>query len=115
MNRAAASGIGAALSLGLLLLAAACSKPPQPAAQRDVAAQAPAPVHDPAQVLGEWDVVSFEGYRPQRLMGGSRAAFADFGPEGVRLRIECNYSGRGGKIGKAASTRLFRTSRRDRR
>jgi hypothetical protein len=51
-----------------------------------------------SQIEGQWDVVSFEGYRPQRLIGSGRAAYADFGPNGVSLRIECNHSGRGGTV-----------------
>ena len=45
-----------------------------------------------ADNLGQWDVVSFEGYEPARMHGSGRAAFADFGQHGVRLRIECNTS-----------------------
>jgi hypothetical protein len=56
------------------------------------------PVTDSASIAGEWDVVSFEGYRPKRLRGSTRGSFADFGPSGVGLRIECNYSGRGGTV-----------------
>ena len=49
-------------------------------------------------VAGHWDVVSFEGYRPARLIGTGRAAYADFGSDGVALRLECNYSGRPGTV-----------------
>ncbi len=58
----------------------------------------PVPVSDIAIILGNWDVASFEGYEPRRLSGTVRAAFADFGKNGVRLRIECNYSGRAGTV-----------------
>lgn len=51
-----------------------------------------------AVVAGQWDVVSFEGYRPQRLSGTVRAAYADFGTSGVGLRMECNYTGRSGRV-----------------
>jgi hypothetical protein len=44
-------------------------------------------------VLGQWDVVSFEGHTPARKSGSTRVAFADFDERGVRLRIECNHSG----------------------
>lgn len=49
-------------------------------------------------MAGQWDVVSFEGHRPKRLNGTTRAAFADFGANGVGLRIECNHSGRAGRV-----------------
>ena len=51
-----------------------------------------------AEIAGAWDVASFESYEPLRLSGTVRAAFADFRPDGVALRIECNYSGRGGTV-----------------
>lgn len=51
-----------------------------------------------ADVAGKWDVVSFEGYRPQRISGTVRAAYADFGTSGVSLRLECNYTGRSGRV-----------------
>ena len=52
----------------------------------------------PAEVLGQWDVVSFEGHTPARKSGSTREAFADFDERGVRLRIECNYSGVSGVV-----------------
>lgn len=58
----------------------------------------PIAVADAASIAGQWDVASFEGYRPRRLSGTIRASFADFGERGVALRIECNYSGRAGTI-----------------
>lgn len=71
----------------------------------DADADAPRPedetiaIDDPTHVLGAWDVVSFEGYRPQaRLIGATRAAYADFDAGGVRLRMECNYAGRRGTL-----------------
>ena len=59
---------------------------------------APVLVPDSARIAGQWDVVSFEGYQPQRLLGTVRAAYADFREGGVGLRIECNYSGRAGTV-----------------
>lgn len=56
------------------------------------------PISTTADVAGQWDVVSFKGYRPQRLSGTARAAYADFGPNGIALRMECNYTGRTGRI-----------------
>jgi heat shock protein HslJ len=84
----------------------ACTPVTSPGPQRETAdsapqawtAQAPAPVADLSSTAGEWDVVSFEGYRPHRLSGTERAAIADFAENGVRLRIECNHSGRAGRI-----------------
>jgi hypothetical protein len=66
--------------------------------QQPAAAEAPAPLADASSTAGQWDVVSFEGYEPQRLSGTRRAAVADFGERGVRLRIECNDSGRLGRV-----------------
>ncbi len=57
-----------------------------------------APVSATGDVIGEWDIVSFDGYEPGRTFGATRAAFADFGATGVALRIECNYSGARGII-----------------
>lgn len=51
-----------------------------------------------ADILGEWDVVSFEGYEPVRMHGTHRAAIADFSEQGVRLRIECNTASVSGII-----------------
>lgn len=101
---ATAPGLGGLLCLFLF----ACA--PQPAPRQAVAAPAEAPpapiaagpsgpVGDPAAVAGAWDVVSFEGYRPARLLGSGRAAYADFSANGVGLRIECNQSGRAGTVG----------------
>ena len=56
------------------------------------------PVASSQDVLGEWDIVNFDGHEPRRLMGSTRAAFADFGNEGVSLQIECNYSGASGTV-----------------
>lgn len=49
-------------------------------------------------VVGQWDVVSFEGHTPARKSGSTREAFADFDTRGVRLRIGCNHSGRSGTV-----------------
>ncbi|MFL6725854.1 MAG: hypothetical protein ACJ8FS_04990, partial [Sphingomicrobium sp.] len=51
-----------------------------------------------ADILGQWDVVSFEGYKPARMHGATRAAVADFDEQSVRLRIECNTSSIGGTV-----------------
>jgi heat shock protein HslJ len=60
---------------------------------------APGVAPDARAVQGQWDIVSFEGYRPkQRMSGTARAAYIDFGRRGVSLRIECNYSGRDGTV-----------------
>jgi hypothetical protein len=94
----------------LCLAAAACAPAPAPprpapveAAPSDTApvppvAEAAAPVRGYADVAGQWDVASFEGYAPERLSGANRAAYADFQPTGVSLRIECNSSGRAGVV-----------------
>lgn len=58
----------------------------------------PTPISPSADVAGQWDVVGFEGYRPRRLSGTGRAAYADFGTNGVALRMECNYTGRSGRV-----------------
>jgi hypothetical protein len=51
-----------------------------------------------ADVLGQWDVVNFEGHEPARMQGTIRAAIADFAEQRVRLRIECNSSTVGGVV-----------------
>lgn len=56
------------------------------------------PAATASQVAGQWDVVSFNNYRPERLSGTTRAAYADFGADGVSLRLECNYTGRTGRV-----------------
>ena len=58
----------------------------------------PTPVASSSEILGQWDIVSFDGYEPSRLEGSKRAAFVDFGSDGVGLRIECNYSGASGRV-----------------
>jgi hypothetical protein len=63
-----------------------------------IAAETATLVQDGASIAGAWDVARFEGYEPKRLSGTVRAAFADFRPDGVSLRIECNYSGRAGTV-----------------
>lgn len=49
-------------------------------------------------VAGEWDIVEFNGYRPRRLSGSTRAAFVDFDSQSVALQIECNISGVTGRV-----------------
>ena len=57
------------------------------------------PVTRMAQVEGEWNVVSFDGYRPPlRVEGSTTTAFVRFHGDGVGFRIGCNYSGAGGSI-----------------
>ena len=92
-------------SLALLACAPAAAPPeaaaPVAAAAPEIAPEredAPRPVNGYAEIAGAWDVASFEGYRPRRLSGTIRSAYADFNPKGVALRIECNYSGRGGTV-----------------
>lgn len=56
-------------------------------------------MRDGATIAGQWDIVSFQGYRPRaRLQGSNRAAYADFASDGVALHIECNYSGAAGRV-----------------
>ncbi len=56
------------------------------------------PVASSRDILGELDIVNFDGHEPRRLLGSTRAALADFRPDGVSLRIECNYSGASGSV-----------------
>jgi hypothetical protein len=91
--------------LCLSLLACAPIGPPDPENRDAAAIQSNQPqkgaqilVLDSASIAGEWDVARFEGREPKRLQGAVRAAFADFSESGVRLRIECNYSGRAGAV-----------------
>lgn len=60
--------------------------------------EAPRPVMALAEIAGEWQVVEFAGYRPARVTHPSPGAFARFGPRGVGLRIECNWSGAPGTV-----------------
>ncbi len=79
----------------------ACGGPehPPPEAEPPPREEQPIANDDQAHVLGAWDVVSFEGYAPEtRLIGATRAAYADFDAEGVRLRMECNYTSRPGTL-----------------
>lgn len=63
------------------------------------ASSAPVAVTSVSQVQGEWQVVSFEGYEPDRVTHPRPAAFANFGTDGgVGLRIECNWSGAPGTV-----------------
>ena len=98
--------------LAVVLALAACAQTSRPASEtagRPEATSAPAsasaaqaasmtPTSTAADVAGQWDVVSFDGYRPQRLSGTGRAAYADFGVKGVGLRLECNYTSRSGSV-----------------
>lgn len=67
---------------------AAAGVPPQPQARPPKVEPGPALVASTAEILGNWDVVSFEGYEPAYRLG----AFANFSAAGVRLRLECNRS-----------------------
>ena len=90
-----------ALIAGLAVATCApATAPQQPAilAAEAVPVPAPPPAPEPPTILGQWDVVTFEGYAPRRLSGTRRAAYADFRDKGVSLRIECNYSGRAGTV-----------------
>lgn len=58
----------------------------------------PSPVNSSQEIVGDWDIVSFDGHEPARMNGTTRTAFADFSLTGVRLRIECNYSGAAGEV-----------------
>lgn len=67
--------------------AAAAGAPLQPQAPPQAAAS-PDRVAPTEDILGRWDVLSFEGYEP----AGRHGAYAYFSQAGVRLRIECNIS-----------------------
>lgn len=90
----------------MLLALAACTPIPESASETadrpegapTDTARALTPISTTADVAGQWDVVSFEGHRPSRLSGAVRAAYADFGATGVSLRMECNYTGRSGRV-----------------
>lgn len=89
-----------ALPLSMTLLSIGCGANPQasPPGFDKPAGQASPTIVQGVDMVGEWDVASFEGYRPERLRGTLRAAVADFGEQGVRLRMECNHSGRAGTV-----------------
>jgi hypothetical protein len=87
------------ISAAALLVASCAAGPDEAAPPVQVAAtETASPVLDTAAIASAWDVARFEGYEPKRLSGTVRAAFADFRPDGVSLRIECNYSGRAGTV-----------------
>lgn len=75
---------------GILALAgcAAAGASVQPQSRPLQIEPGPALVTSPAEVLGRWDIVSFEGYEP----AGRQGAYAHFNQSGVSLRIECNIS-----------------------
>lgn len=81
----------------LLLCLAACGTTPAALAETPAGVQAE-PVASSSDIAGRWDVISFEGYEPAHMHGATPAAFANFGADGVRLRIECNYSGVNGLV-----------------
>ena len=81
----------------LLLCLTACGTTPAALAEESPVVQAE-PVRSSSEIAGRWDVISFDGYEPARMHGATPAAFANFGADAVRLRIECNYSGIGGLV-----------------
>lgn len=53
-----------------------------------------------AAIAGEWDIVEFDGYSPQRLdTDGQRHAFVDIRTTSLSFTIGCNYSGMPASIG----------------
>jgi hypothetical protein len=62
-----------------------------------------APVASLSEIAGQWDIVSFNDYRPQRLdSDGRRHAFVDIAESGgLSFAIECNYSGMAARIDAA--------------
>lgn len=87
------------LASALLVTACAVAPTPDEPRQAPVTAASATPVASTADVLGQWDIVSFEGYQPaSRVQGSTRTAFADFAEDGVGLRIECNWSGASGRV-----------------
>ena len=95
--------LACACTAALLSCIPAAGGSPPPPPLPDLAAEAggkltATPVASSAEIAGEWDIVSFDGYEPRRLQGTTRAAFADFRDAGVALRIECNYSGASGRV-----------------
>ena len=75
-----------------------------PVAGRQKARPSNAETARPAKTLsdvqGEWDIVEFDGFRPQRLdTDGQRHAYVDIDAGGMRFTIGCNYSGVAGSIG----------------
>lgn len=101
---------GSLLSIPLIALGAACASEPvlqrahvsDPRPEPQVQARAtPAArsVASLADIAGEWDIVSFDGYSPPRLDGdGQRHAYVDIGQQGLRFSISCNHSGMVGRI-----------------
>jgi hypothetical protein len=69
------------------LIAASCST-----SATDPDQATPRPVTSIGEIEGPWDIVSFEGYHPQRLAGLGRAAYADFSRQRVSLRIEERFA-----------------------
>lgn len=52
-----------------------------------------------AEILGQWDIVVFNGHRPPRLDGdGQRHAFVDVSPDSMSFTIGCNFSGMTARI-----------------
>jgi hypothetical protein len=88
------------------ILAAHCapSGPTTPAV-----AQVQEAVDTIGDVEGQWDIVSFNDYRPRRLdSDGGRHAFVDISGDRVAFAIECNYSGI--ETARIENSRLIRVS-----
>ena len=82
-----------------LLVSACVAATPAATDPAATGAENAVPVASTAEILGQWDIVSFEGYRPaMRVQGSTRTAIADFAADGVSLRIECNSSGASGRV-----------------
>ena len=87
------------LAAGLLAACTATESGPDDTPETPQTFAAPVPVASSQDILGEWDVVSFDGYRPVfRMQGSARAAMANFGPDSVGLRLECNWGGATGRV-----------------
>jgi hypothetical protein len=79
---------------GACFLLAQCSAPTGPQANANAAA--PLCLQG---IAGQWDIVSFDGYRPARLDGdGQRHAFVDIRGDEFSFAIECNYSGMSARL-----------------
>lgn len=77
-----------------LLAVAACGLAAHCAPPAAAPTNVQAPVTNISEIDGQWDIVSFNGYRPRRLdSDGGRHAYVDFIGDRVGFAIECNYSG----------------------
>lgn len=90
---------GRLTAIAAALLPAACVKAPPTETDLIARADEAVPVASTPEIIGQWDILSFEGYEPaMRVQGSIRTAFADFAEDGVSLRIECNWSGASGRV-----------------